>query len=97
MVNVSDITWKEEHAKCRVSIERVPPGYEIKDSRNSAVDNSEYDYELKITEDLNDGRYHEAIEDTKEAIKMSDGMIKGRERRISLHVVRAKQFLLACV
>jgi RanGTP-binding protein len=46
----NDITWKEEYAKCTVSLWRRPskPGLE-----------SIYNYELVMKEDLDDGRYHE--------------------------------------
>lgn len=44
-----DVTWKEEHPKCQVSIHRVP----------SADKNLNYKYQLIIDEDLDDGRYHD--------------------------------------
>ncbi|KAJ9062962.1 Ran-specific GTPase-activating protein 30 [Entomophthora muscae] len=42
----SDFTWKEEYAKCKGHVER----------KN---DISSYTYDLVLTEDLDDGRYHE--------------------------------------
>uniref|UniRef100_A0A060T2Q8 ARAD1C34694p n=1 Tax=Blastobotrys adeninivorans TaxID=409370 RepID=A0A060T2Q8_BLAAD len=47
---ITDISWKEEHAKCRVWLERV--------SHDQVV----YSYQLHIEEDLDDGRYHEQSE-----------------------------------
>lgn len=44
-----DVTWKEEHPKCQVSIHRVP----------SADKRLNYKYQLTIDEDLDDGRYHD--------------------------------------
>lgn len=44
-----DVTWKEEHPKCQVSIHRVP----------SADKRLNYRYQLTIDEDLDDGRYHD--------------------------------------
>lgn len=48
----ADITWKEEYAKCIVSLWRRAP----------RVAGTWYDYELVIEEDLDDGRYHEEDE-----------------------------------
>lgn len=47
---ITDISWKEEHAKCRVWLERVKHDQMI------------YSYQLHIEEDLDDGRYHEQEE-----------------------------------
>lgn len=46
-----DITWKEEHAKCKVQLWRVP-----------AMAPQLYKYELEIHEDLSDKRYHDEDE-----------------------------------
>lgn len=43
-----DVTWKEELARCTVHVVRV-----------ASKDGMRYAYELKVTEDFNDGRYHE--------------------------------------
>lgn len=87
MISTSDITWKEEHAKCIVSIIRV----DLNDSEESRGDlarkrANEYAYELQVIEDLNDGRYHEEIE-RKRAKKDKDGHIYGSRRNIPIHLI----------
>ncbi|KAK9479646.1 RanGTP-binding protein-domain-containing protein [Lipomyces japonicus] len=71
-----DITWKEEHAKCVVQIFRVPStGRQI------------YSYELIITEDLNDGRYHDEFESDSKLEPDLNGVIAGRSRTIPISIV----------
>lgn len=54
----SKINWREKYAKCKFQVFRVPKR-ELK-----------YHYELRITEDFNDDRYHE--EDEKSEMKVFD-------------------------
>ncbi|KTW25757.1 hypothetical protein T552_03370 [Pneumocystis carinii B80] len=87
MISTSDITWKEEHAKCLVSIIRV----DLNDSMESKGDLArkrvnEYAYELQVIEDLNDGRYHEEIE-KKSMKKSKNGHIHGSRRNIPIHLI----------
>lgn len=87
MVSSSDITWKEEHAKCIVSVVRV----DLTNSVESKGDltrkrTNEYAYELQVIEDLNDGRYHEELE-KKKLKKNKDGSIYGSRRNIPIHLV----------
>ena len=50
-----------------------------------------YEYELRLTEDLDDGRYHEELEDWSrkkmKAVVAEKGYIEGRIRHIPVHKV----------
>jgi hypothetical protein len=50
-----------------------------------------YEYELQLTEDLDDGRYHEELEDWSrketKAVLAEHGYIEGRTRHIPVHKV----------
>ncbi|KAJ2483027.1 Ran-specific GTPase-activating protein 30 [Coemansia sp. RSA 2131] len=48
-----DFTWKEEFARCQVALWRVCMAHD------SDAMISEFNYELCVVEDLNDGRYHD--------------------------------------
>ncbi|KAJ2123714.1 Ran-specific GTPase-activating protein 30 [Coemansia sp. RSA 720] len=48
-----DFTWKEEFARCQVALWRVCMAH------GSDAMISEFNYELCVVEDLNDGRYHD--------------------------------------
>lgn len=53
-LDASDISWKEEYAKCRVSLYRT----RIQTSTsNSPI--PEYQYQIQLKEDFDDERYHE--------------------------------------
>jgi hypothetical protein len=96
--SVKDIQWKEEYAKCRASIVRVPSRAHKEGgmSRSSSaemgfVGDGGYEYELRLMEDLNDGRYHEELEDwsrkkTKDVLA-ERGYIEGRVRHVPVHKV----------
>lgn len=96
--SIKDIQWKEEFAKCRASIVRVPSrahkegGMSHSSSaENGFVEHGGYEYELRLIEDLNDGRYHEELEDwsrkrTKDVLA-ERGYIEGRVRHIPVHKV----------
>lgn len=93
-----DITWKEEHAKCFVEIFRVPVSTNDtprKGSHGSQTDNRTkymtekliYKYEIVITEDLDDDRYHEELESPMEYKRDPRGGIRGKSRSIDLSIV----------
>ncbi|BFZ59781.1 Ran-specific GTPase-activating protein 30 [Saitoella coloradoensis] len=86
-VSATDITWKEEHAKCCVTVMRTPAPIEAEALDEIWAD--EYNYELSIVEDLNDGRYHEEleVEGADKPTKESDGFIPGRARAIPVHLL----------
>ncbi|KAG5440504.1 hypothetical protein PCK2_000438, partial [Pneumocystis canis] len=87
MISASDITWKEEYAKCHVSIVRIDLSDSQKSDNDSVRDKAnEYAYELQVIEDLNDGRYHEELEE-KKLKKNKDGSIYGSKRNIPIHLV----------
>ncbi|CCJ28382.1 unnamed protein product, partial [Pneumocystis jirovecii] len=87
MISASDITWKEEHAKCHVSVVRVELSDSEESKNNSARERmNEYAYELQVIEDLNDGRYHDELEEQK-IKKNKDGSIYGSRRNIPIHLV----------
>ncbi|KAJ1768073.1 Ran-specific GTPase-activating protein 30, partial [Coemansia sp. RSA 1813] len=52
----SDFTWKEEYAKCHVALWRCT---DSSSDPEDAFEPGEYVYELRIIEDLDDGRYHD--------------------------------------
>jgi hypothetical protein len=96
--SIKDIQWKEEFAKCRACIIRVPS----RAHREGGITRSEsaetgfterdgYEYELRLMEDLDDGRYHEELEDwsrkkTRDVLA-ERGYIEGRVRHIPVHKV----------
>lgn len=57
-----------------------------------------YEYELRLTEDLNDGRYHEELENWSrkkmKSVIAEKGYIEGRVRHIPIHKVILPKFLL---
>ncbi|KAJ1732533.1 Ran-specific GTPase-activating protein 30 [Coemansia sp. Benny D160-2] len=59
----ADFTWKEEFAKCRVALWRCAgrPGND--EDVDAVFAQDEYVYELRIIEDLDDGRYHDDDDD----------------------------------
>ena len=97
--SIKDIQWKEEFAKCRASIVRIPSRAhkEAGISARSALENgfsefpAGYEYELRLLEDLDDGRYHEELEDwSRKKIKAEiadKGYIEGHVRHIPVHKV----------
>ena len=99
MSSIKDIQWKEEYAKCRACIFRVASrahkeraisrGSYVESGLSSPIDG--YEYELRLMEDLDDGRYHEELEDwTRKKMKTvvaKNGFIEGRIRHISVHKV----------
>lgn len=96
--SVKDIQWKEEFAKCRASILRIPSrahkeaGTPYSTMENGFPDFSAgYEYELRLLEDLDDGRYHEELEDwSRKKIKAEiaeKGYIEGHVRHIPVHKV----------
>jgi len=97
--SVKDIQWKEEYAKCRVSIVRVPSRAHKDDgmNRNSADEArfsdvpEGYEYELRLVEDLDDGRYHDEVQNMSrkqmKSIISEKGYIEGRVRHIPVHKV----------
>jgi RanGTP-binding protein len=97
--SIKDIQWKEEYAKCLASIVRVPSrahkegGMDRSSSNDCGFSNSVdgYEYELRLMEDLDDGRYHEELEDwSRKKIRnvvTEKGFIEGRVRQIPVHKV----------
>ncbi|KAI8323352.1 Ran-binding-domain-containing protein [Martensiomyces pterosporus] len=59
-----DFTWKEDFAKCQVGLWRVAGAAA---SPGPSRMDTEFRYELRIVEDLNDGRYHEEDEEAEES------------------------------
>ncbi|GBC03591.1 hypothetical protein RclHR1_05200002 [Rhizophagus clarus] len=64
--SIKDFTWKEEFTKCDASLNRIR---EIEGKKKRK--NKEFIYELALTEDLNDGRYHEEF-DTEDIAKQKE-------------------------
>ena len=97
--SIKDIQWKEEYAKCLASIIRVPSRAHKEDgigrssSNDGGFSNSidGYEYELRLIEDLDDGRYHEELEDWSRKkmrnVIAEKGYIEGRVRQIPVHKV----------
>ncbi|KAJ1947425.1 Ran-specific GTPase-activating protein 30, partial [Linderina macrospora] len=56
----NDFTWKEEYAKCQAELWRVPPSSSSADTDGGHGEPmGALQYELRIIEDLDDGRYHD--------------------------------------
>ena len=97
--SIKDIQWKEEYAKCRASIVRVPSRAHKEGGMTRSSSNESgfttltdgYEYELRLMEDLNDGRYHEELEDWSrkkmKSVVAEKGYIEGRIRHIPVHKV----------
>ncbi|KAK9363450.1 RanGTP-binding protein-domain-containing protein [Lipomyces starkeyi] len=87
-----DITWKEEYPKCYIEIFRVPIEKEVsngeghKDSHRFA-NRLTYSYELVVTEDLDDGRYHEEFDSENPPKPDANGAIRGRSRTVPLSII----------
>jgi hypothetical protein len=97
--SIKDIQWKEEYANCRACIVRVPSRAHRESGAEHGLASKEgYEYELQIVEDLDDGRYHEELENWSRAqIKAAvaeKGFIPGRSRHIPVHKVTHKRSLL---
>lgn len=67
----SDITWQETYAKCLFELVRVPGSFE---------------YEFRITEDLDDGRYHDEEEKAR-ARRDDEGHLRGDSRSIPVQLI----------
>ncbi|KAK9332933.1 RanGTP-binding protein-domain-containing protein [Lipomyces starkeyi] len=87
-----DITWKEEYPKCYIEIFRVPIEKEVsngeghKDSHRFA-NRLTYSYELVVTEDLDDGRYHDEFDSENPPKPDANGAIRGRSRTVPLSII----------
>ncbi|KAJ3033568.1 hypothetical protein HDV00_006053 [Rhizophlyctis rosea] len=78
-----DWTWKEEFAKGVAKVERVS---------STGGDEQEILYDLKIVEDLNDGRYHE---ETEGQPLPADKLFPGRERTIQVTDIKRMYYAVA--
>ncbi|KAK9456669.1 RanGTP-binding protein-domain-containing protein [Dipodascopsis uninucleata] len=96
ITTAGDITWKEEFPKCYVEIFRVPihddsnsDGREMsRRLRRESLSSQElYSYELVITEDLDDGRYHEEFDSPVAPKADAKGRFRGRTRSIPISIV----------
>jgi hypothetical protein len=97
--SIKDIQWKEEYAKCRACIVRVASRAHKEETatRTSSAESGfgtlidGYEYELRLMEDLDDGRYHEELEDWSrkkmKSVVAEKGFIEGRIRHIPVHKV----------
>ena len=90
--SIKDIQWKEEYAKCRACIVRVPSRAHRETAAKETIEFQEgYEYELQIIEDLDDGRYHEELENwSRGQMKVAvaqRGFMEGRSRHIPVHKV----------
>ena len=106
--SIKDIQWKEEYAKCRVSIVRIPSRAHKEGGMSRNLSNESefttfiegYEYELRLTEDLDDGRYHEELEDWSRkkmrSVVAEKGFIEGRVRQIPVHKVLLVFIQLIC-
>jgi RanGTP-binding protein len=104
--SVKDIQWKEEHAKCHAMIVRIPSRAHREDEENRRISNDSigrdfidgYEYELRLIEDLDDGRYHEELENLSKkkinSIVAEKGYIEGHTRHIPVYkVISIPKFL----
>ncbi|CAG8608109.1 792_t:CDS:2, partial [Paraglomus brasilianum] len=84
--SVGDFTWKEEFTKCNAEVIR------IRNNNNGNEEEGEFCYELVLTEDLNDGRYHEEFDmgdrkkqkETIAKLGKSNVTIPGKVKRITV-------------
>jgi hypothetical protein len=98
VTGVKDIQWKEEYAKCHAIIVRIPSrahkesGIDRRTSNSSGMSfTNGYEYELRLIEDLDDGRYHEELENMSRkkirSIVGEKGYIEGHTRHIPVYKV----------
>ncbi|KAK9240689.1 RanGTP-binding protein-domain-containing protein [Lipomyces kononenkoae] len=90
--SAGDITWKEEYPKCYIEIFRVPIEHEDgtregHKRQHKLAHQRTYSYELVLTEDLDDGRYHEEFDSEDPPKPDANGAIKGRSRTIPLSII----------
>ncbi|KAK9369997.1 RanGTP-binding protein-domain-containing protein [Lipomyces kononenkoae] len=86
--SAGDITWKEEYPKCYIEIFRVP--IEPEDGHkhvHKLANQRTYSYEIVLTEDLDDGRYHEEFDSEHPPKPDANGAIKGQSRTIPLSII----------
>ncbi|RKP05736.1 RanGTP-binding protein-domain-containing protein, partial [Thamnocephalis sphaerospora] len=75
--SLKDTTWVTEFARCTGRVARVPS--------NPDGDGLEFVYDLVLEEDLNDGLYHEELEECGDDVDPSE--VRGREWRIAVEEV----------
>ncbi|ORY81407.1 RanGTP-binding protein-domain-containing protein [Protomyces lactucae-debilis] len=85
--NLSDITWQETYAKAIFEVFRMPMAADVAHDQGKPIEHPlEYLYHFRVTEDLNDGRYHEELE-SGEYKRDAQGFIRGASRDIPVHNV----------
>jgi hypothetical protein len=85
--NISDITWQETYAKAIFEVIRMPMTADVAHNEGRPLEHPlEYLYHFRVTEDLNDGRYHEEIE-TGSHKRDAQGFIRGASRDIPVHSI----------
>lgn len=82
--NISNITWQETYAKCILEVVRMPMSADVEHETNE--DDLHYLYHFRVTENLDDGRFHEEFEEASPR-KDSHGFIRGASRDIPVHNV----------
>lgn len=83
--NVSNITWQETYARAILEVIRMPmhadTGHNEIDQRNHKIN---YLYHFRVTENLDDGRYHEDII-SGQSRRDLQGFVRGASRDIPVH------------
>lgn len=83
--NVTNITWQETYAKSILEVIRMPMhadlGHNLENQRVHKID---YLYHFRVTENLDDGRYHEELIPGKFR-RDAQGFIRGASRDIPVH------------
>ncbi|CCG84378.1 protein of unknown function [Taphrina deformans PYCC 5710] len=83
--NVTNITWQETYARSILEVIRMPMEADIKHDESYARDHKlNYLYHFRVTENLDDGRYHEELERSTYK-RDSHGFIRGASRDIPVH------------
>lgn len=83
--NITNITWQETYARAILEVIRLPMqadlGHDEVDQRNHKIS---YLYHFRVTENLDDGRYHEELVPGRSK-RDRQGFIRGASRDIPVH------------
>ncbi|BFZ56540.1 DRAP deaminase [Savitreella phatthalungensis] len=77
-LQASDITWQETYSKCLFELFRV--------AEDDSAATDQYSYHFRITEDLDDSRYHDE-EELDAATRDTEGHLRGMHRDIPVSLI----------
>lgn len=85
--NITNITWQETYAKSILEVIRMPMTADVDHDEKEILEHEvKYLYHFRVTENLDDGRYHQELED-KRFRRDHQGFIRGASRDIPVHSI----------